>query len=124
MSAINHQSSEKRREDQSSSSSRNARHLCMRPECALTGAEFRGLCDALRESEQRMQLMADALPVLISYVDFRERYQFNNAEYQKWFWNSSPLVSRANCAVSPWRTCLCALETEHHSGSGGRKPKL
>lgn len=88
MNAINHQSRGRRTKDHSSGSAGNPRHLCMRRDCALTGAEFKALCDALRENEQRMQLMADALPVLISYVDFRQRYQFNNAAYQKWFGNS------------------------------------
>jgi len=39
----------------------------------------------LQESQQRLQLMADALPVLIAYIDTEERYQFNNAAYEKWF---------------------------------------
>ena len=44
--------------------------------------------DALRDSEGRLQLMADSLPVLISYVDADERYRFNNAEYERWFGRS------------------------------------
>lgn len=41
--------------------------------------------DALRDSESRLQLMADSLPALISYVDASERYRFNNAQYERWF---------------------------------------
>jgi PAS domain S-box-containing protein len=41
--------------------------------------------ESLRESEQRLRLMADALPVLIAYIDADGRYQFNNAGYEKWF---------------------------------------
>lgn len=40
---------------------------------------------ALKESEQRLRLMADTLPVLIGYVDANGRYQFNNANYEHWF---------------------------------------
>ncbi|HLW68871.1 MAG TPA: PAS domain S-box protein [Gemmataceae bacterium] len=39
----------------------------------------------LRESEDRLRLMADALPVLIAYVGADRRYQFNNAGYERWF---------------------------------------
>lgn len=41
--------------------------------------------ERLRESEQRLRLMADALPVLIAYVGSDRRYQFNNAAYEQWF---------------------------------------
>ncbi len=40
---------------------------------------------ALRESEERLRLIADALPALISYVDREERYRFANATYEQWF---------------------------------------
>ena len=39
----------------------------------------------LRDSEERLRLMTDSLPVLISYVDAEHRYQFNNASYKDWF---------------------------------------
>lgn len=39
--------------------------------------------EALVESERQLRLMADALPVLISYVDAERRYQFNNVAYEK-----------------------------------------
>jgi PAS domain S-box-containing protein len=35
--------------------------------------------------QRRLQLIADSLPVLISYVDRDHRYQFNNAAYERWF---------------------------------------
>lgn len=40
--------------------------------------------DALRQSELRLRLMADALPALIAYIDTDCRYQFNNATYERW----------------------------------------
>jgi PAS domain S-box-containing protein len=40
---------------------------------------------ALRESEGRLRGMADAMPLLASFVDAKQRYQFNNAAYEAWF---------------------------------------
>jgi PAS domain S-box-containing protein len=40
---------------------------------------------SLRERERHMQLITDATPALISYVDSELRYQFNNKSYEQWF---------------------------------------
>jgi two-component system, OmpR family, sensor histidine kinase VicK len=40
---------------------------------------------ALRRSEQQLRLTADALPVLISYVDAQQYYRFNNRAHEHWF---------------------------------------
>jgi two-component system sensor histidine kinase DctS len=40
---------------------------------------------AQRQSEHQMHLVADALPVLISYVDREQRYRFNNKAHEDWF---------------------------------------
>lgn len=37
------------------------------------------------ESEDRLRTITDNLPVLISYVDRAERYEFGNATYKTWF---------------------------------------
>ena len=39
---------------------------------------------ALRQSEERLRLTTDALPVLIAYVDNQQRYRFNNRAYEDW----------------------------------------
>jgi PAS domain S-box-containing protein len=39
----------------------------------------------LRQREQELRLITDALPVLISYVDANRRYQFVNHTYELWF---------------------------------------
>jgi PAS domain S-box-containing protein len=36
-------------------------------------------------AEAQLQQVADALPVLVSYVDAEERYRFNNRAYEEWF---------------------------------------
>ena len=41
--------------------------------------------EALRRSEERLRLLTDAVPVLISYVDANQRYRFNNKAYENWF---------------------------------------
>lgn len=44
---------------------------------------------ALRRNEEQLRLITDALPVLIAYVDTKQRYQFNNAAYTAWLGKSS-----------------------------------
>ncbi len=40
---------------------------------------------ALRDSEQRIRLITDTIPVLIAYVDSTLRYRFTNKPYEEWF---------------------------------------
>jgi diguanylate cyclase (GGDEF)-like protein/PAS domain S-box-containing protein len=40
---------------------------------------------ALRESEERLRLIANNVPALISYVDREQRYRFSNRTYDDWF---------------------------------------
>ncbi len=40
------------------------------------------------DAQRRLDLIADALPVLISYVDHERRYQYNNVAYTRWFGTS------------------------------------
>jgi PAS domain S-box-containing protein len=47
---------------------------------------------ALRKSEERLRLLTDALPVLVSYVDENQRYRFNNKGYEHWFGHSRESV--------------------------------
>jgi PAS domain S-box-containing protein len=44
--------------------------------------------EALRKNQDQLRLITDALPVLISYVDSKQRYRFNNKAYEKWFGHS------------------------------------
>lgn len=39
---------------------------------------------ALRRNEEQLRLITNTLPVLIGYVDTRQRYQFNNQAYADW----------------------------------------
>jgi PAS domain S-box-containing protein len=40
---------------------------------------------ALRDSQERLSLIANNLPVLIAYVDSQEIYRFVNDEYENWY---------------------------------------
>ena len=44
--------------------------------------------EASEDSENRLRLIAETVPALISYVDKEGRYQFNNLAYEKWFGKS------------------------------------
>ncbi len=41
--------------------------------------------EALRQREDELRLITDAVPVLISYVDTEQRYRFNNKGYETWY---------------------------------------
>ena len=41
--------------------------------------------EALRDSEQRIRLVTDAVPALIAYVDAEQRFRFVNRAYEDWF---------------------------------------
>jgi two-component system CheB/CheR fusion protein len=41
--------------------------------------------EAVRGGEERFRLIADALPVLLAYVDANQCYLFNNKAYEQWF---------------------------------------
>ncbi len=41
--------------------------------------------ESLRHSQEQLYLIADSLPVLISYVNVDRRYCFNNRAYEDWF---------------------------------------
>ncbi len=43
---------------------------------------------ALRQSEEQLRLITNALPVLIAYVDDQQRYRFNNQAYEDWLGQS------------------------------------
>lgn len=47
---------------------------------------------ALRQSEEQLRLITNALPVLIAYVDDRQRYRFNNQAYEEWLGQSPATI--------------------------------
>lgn len=41
--------------------------------------------EELRESHRQLQLITDALPVLVAFIDAEQKYQFASAGYERWF---------------------------------------
>ncbi len=52
---------------------------------AQANVEIDDIADALRRSENRLQLIIDSIPALIAYVDRDEIYRFANKGYAEWF---------------------------------------
>jgi len=48
--------------------------------------------NALRQSEERLQVIADNIPALVSYIDAEERYHFCNRAYEDWLHMSRKLM--------------------------------
>jgi PAS domain S-box-containing protein len=51
---------------------------------SLDLSERKRIEEALRQREEQLRLITDAVPVLISYVDAQQRYRFNNKRYEEW----------------------------------------
>lgn len=54
-------------------------------ELQLEVGERKQIEKLLRNSEEQYRLVTDALPVLIAYIDARQRFRFNNKAYEEWF---------------------------------------
>ena len=52
---------------------------------ALDLTERKQTEQALRQSQTELQLIINAMPILISYVDHEERFRLNNAAYLDWY---------------------------------------
>ncbi|WP_047301506.1 PAS domain-containing protein [Pseudomonas fluorescens] len=89
---------------------------------------------ALRQSQNELQLVINAMPILISYVDHEERFRLNNAAYLDWYGlTPQELYGRTIREVigeeayflrSPYigealagRLCSFSLYTPHRDGS-------
>ena len=74
-----------------------------------------GMWQSQREasrSQAQLRLMADAMPVLISYVDAKERYRFNNSGYEDWF-GAQPLALYGRHVQDVWGTAAYAVLRPH-----------
>lgn len=64
---------------------RTAELLALNAQLAREIEERQRVAVALRESENRIRLITDAVPVLIGYLDADRRYRFVNQKYAEWF---------------------------------------
>ena len=59
--------------------------LALNTQLAREVEERQRMAAALRESENRIRLITDTVPVLIAYLDADRRYQFVNQKHAEWF---------------------------------------
>jgi PAS domain S-box-containing protein len=64
---------------------RTAELLTLNAQLARESADRQRIAAALRESENRIRLITDTVPVLIAYLDGDRRYQFVNQKHAEWF---------------------------------------
>lgn len=101
---------------------------------ALDLTERKHTEQALRQSQTELQLIINAMPILISYVDREERFRLNNAAYLDWYgFTPQELYGRTIREVigeeayflrAPYiaealagRSCSFSLYTTHRDGS-------
>ena len=101
---------------------------------ALDLTERKQTEQALRQSQTELQLIINAMPILISYVDHEERFRLNNAAYLDWYgltpqelygrtirevigeeayFLRAPYIAEAQAG----RPCSFSLYTPHRDGS-------
>ncbi|WP_339446837.1 PAS domain-containing hybrid sensor histidine kinase/response regulator [Pseudomonas sp. EA_5y_Pfl2_R50] len=101
---------------------------------ALDLTERKHTEQALRQSQTELQLIINAMPILISYVDREERFRLNNAAYLDWYgltpqelygrtirdvvgeeayFLRAPYIAEALAG----RPCSFSLYTQHRDGS-------
>ncbi|MFZ1641909.1 MAG: PAS-domain containing protein [Candidatus Contendobacter sp.] len=64
---------------------RTAELLALNAQLAREIEQRKRVAVALRESENRIRLITDTVPVLIGYLNADRRYQFVNQKYAEWF---------------------------------------
>jgi len=101
---------------------------------ALDLTERKHTEQALRQSQTELQLIINAMPILISYVDREERFRLNNAAYLDWYGltpqelygrtirevlgeEAYALRAEYIAEALAGRTCCFSISTPHHDGS-------
>ena len=101
---------------------------------ALDLTERKHTEQALRQSQTELQLIINAMPILISYVDREERFRLNNAAYLDWYGLTPQelygrtilevLGEEAYALRAPYitealsgRPCSFSISTPHRDGS-------
>ena len=75
-------------------------------------ARVRERTAALRESENRIRLITDTIPVLIGYLDADRRYRFVNQKYEEWF--GMPAETFLDHAFGEWLEPALAQRLHQH----------
>jgi two-component system, OmpR family, sensor histidine kinase VicK len=75
---------------------------------------------SLRQSEEQLRLITNALPVLISYVDDRQRYRFNNQAYEDWLGKSPADIQGCSLQMLWGQDCYRAMQSPIESALAGK----
>lgn len=101
---------------------------------ALDLTERKHTEQALRQSQTELQLIINAMPILISYVDSEERFRLNNSAYLDWYGltpqelygrtirevlgeEAYALRAEYIAEALAGRTCCFSISTPHRDGS-------
>ncbi|MBN3862159.1 PAS domain-containing protein [Pseudomonas frederiksbergensis] len=101
---------------------------------ALDLTERKHIEQALRQSQTELQLIINAMPILISYVDREERFRLNNAAYLEWYGltpqelygrtirdvlgdEAYALRAEHIAEALKGKTCCFSISTSHRDGS-------
>lgn len=75
---------------------------------------------ALRQREEQLRLITNALPVLIAYVDDQQRYRFNNQAYEDWL-GQSPADIYGQHLQQVWgKDCYLRMQEQVEAALSGR----
>jgi len=76
--------------------------------------------EALRQSEEQLRLITNALPVLIAYVDDQQRYQFNNQAYEDWLGQSPAAINGQHLQQVWGEDCYQRMQVQVEAALSGR----
>jgi two-component system, OmpR family, sensor histidine kinase VicK len=75
---------------------------------------------ALRQSEEQLRLITNALPVLIAYVDRHQKYRFNNKAYEDWL-NRRPIDIQGHHLQDVWgKDCYLRMQSAIEAALAGQ----
>ena len=75
---------------------------------------------ALRQSEEQLRLITNALPVLIAYVDKQQRYRFNNKAFEDWLGQSSSEIYGRHLRKIWGQECYQRMQPHVEAALSGR----
>lgn len=75
---------------------------------------------ALRQSEEQLRLITNALPVLIAYVDDQQQYRFNNQAYEDWLGQSPGTIHGKHLEQIWGEDCYQRMRSHVETALSGR----
>jgi len=75
---------------------------------------------ALRQREEQLRLITNALPVLIAYVDHQQRYRFNNQAYADWLGRSPAAIDGHHLQQVWGQDCYQRMQVQVEAALAGQ----